>query len=135
MSKRIGHKFSEETKRKIGLANKGENNAFWKGDKVSINVLHGWIRKWKPEPKFCQMCGKVGVKLALSNVDHKYRRCLDDYTYLCYFCHAQYDKEKGFRFCNYSDKFRKKMSMVSFERERKKKELKLKDLKSVKELV
>jgi len=43
---------SEETKRKIGLANNKEKNGLWKGNSVGLSALHNWIRRNKPKPEF-----------------------------------------------------------------------------------
>ena len=72
----------------------GTNNKLWKGETVGYLALHEWVNKWKKKPKGCEFCGK-NVRLDAANIDHKYRRCLDDYIYLCRKCHSQYDKRKG----------------------------------------
>jgi len=85
--------FSETTKKKIGLANKGSNSGNWKRDKVGYKAIHMWVNKWKPKPPVCQKCGRADASLEAANIDHKYRRILDDYIYVCRKCHRQMDKE------------------------------------------
>ena len=96
-----GRKFTEETKKKISEALKGNNNSpkgedngNWKGDKAGIDAIHGWIKRRKPKPESCELCGE-NKKLELSNKDHKYSRNLGDYQYVCKLCHRRYDIKKG----------------------------------------
>ena len=75
--------------------NKGKNNGMWKGDNVGYRALHEYIRKYKPEPERCKICGKKTDKLELSNKDHRYTRNIEDYWYLCRKCHLRYDDERS----------------------------------------
>lgn len=106
-----GWKHSEESKRKIGLANKislkglhpktefkkgmeDEKNLNWKGDFAGYVAIHNWVRKHKGRPNRCEHCGKIELntkKIHWANIDHKYRRVLDDYIRLCASCHEKYD--------------------------------------------
>jgi len=86
----LGKKHSEEAKRKISLANSNERNSAWKGDEAKYNALHEWVRKHKPKPKLCEDCKKV-PPLHLSNNDHKYKRDIDDFEWLCRKCHTKKD--------------------------------------------
>jgi len=55
-------------------------------------------KHWKGKAKFCENCGKIGEKVGdrwnidWANIDHKYRRVLEDYIGLCKKCHRKYDK-------------------------------------------
>jgi hypothetical protein len=75
----------------------GKNNVIWKGDNVGYGSLHFWIRRYKGRPKKCSNCGIIGKKIGRrwsidwANIDHKYRRNLDDYIALCQKCHKVYD--------------------------------------------
>ena len=80
-------------KRKI----EGEKSGRWKGEEAGYVAIHTHIRKNKIKPKNCEICGENKI-LELSNKDHKYRRNIEDYQYLCKKCHAQYDLKKGFRY-------------------------------------
>ena len=74
----------------------GELNNKWKGDEVSYSGIHHWVAKWKGKPSVCEMCGTKNLKkhnYHWANVDHKYRRVLDDYIRLCVQCHSNYDRE------------------------------------------
>ncbi len=114
----LGKKRSEETKRKIlasgttfkkgqpswnkgkhFLAIKGENNHKWKEeDAVGYGSLHEWVSRWKGKPKLCESCGSVAAKkYEWANVDHEYRRVLDDYIRMCTSCHRLYDKDRGIK--------------------------------------
>ena len=95
----LGKKMSDEHKRKIGRA--GELSPSWKGDKVSYYAIHIWVVKEKGSPDYCIKCNKKGEKtgrrwnMEWANIDHKYRRDLNDYIGLCSKCHKKYDLKKG----------------------------------------
>lgn len=114
----LGIKHSEERKRKSSLSHKGQHSSpatefkkgmivkigkethNWKGDEVGYNGIHKWIRKWKGQSITCEKCGKTnlyGKHIHWANVDHKYRRVLDDYIRMCTSCHQLYDFKMGFR--------------------------------------
>ena len=93
-----GKIFSEEHKRKISESKKEEENPAWKGnwEDLGCGQKHIRMKKLKLKPDKCEICGESG-KLELSNVDHKYKRCIEDYRWLCRSCHLKYDIKKGFR--------------------------------------
>lgn len=86
---KMGHyrKHSEDTKKKMS-----ENSYAWKGDEAGYSSIHKWIRRWKGSAEHCDVCGIKGKRYEWSNVDHKYRRVLDDYIPMCASCHRNYDK-------------------------------------------
>ena len=91
---------SIETRLKIGWSKTGSRHPSWRGNKVNYSTLHFWVRKWKGTPDTCEKCGRSGLKgkqVVWANIDHKYRRVLDDYIRLCSTCHGKYDKELGLR--------------------------------------
>lgn len=70
----------------------GNKNWLWKGDKASYTALHSWVRRWKGKPTKCEVCGSEGIKkYQWANIDHKYRRVLEDYISMCPSCHKKYD--------------------------------------------
>ena len=72
----------------------GEDNAEWKGDKVKYRGLHHWVEQWKGKPINCETCGKLKTtprSIQWANIDHKYRRDLEDWLSLCIRCHWEYD--------------------------------------------
>ena len=75
----------------------GEKNINWKGDKVGYGGLHAWVRLHKIKPNKCTKCGKIGnsYQIHWSNIDHKYKRNLNDYVALCVPCHKKYDLKNG----------------------------------------
>ena len=102
----LGHKCTPEHKQKISQAmkgkipknlkflhqfHKGSNHKNWKGNKVKHAALHTWVNRWKTKPKICSDCG-LEKRLTWANIDHKYRRNLNDYIPLCYKCHQSFDK-------------------------------------------
>ena len=66
----------------------------WKGDNVGYKGLHKWVKKCKGKPKICEHCGIdcEEKRLEWANIDHKYKRNLDDFISLCCKCHRCYDK-------------------------------------------
>jgi hypothetical protein len=94
---------SSETKEKISkvLAGRhlsptteiqaGEKSPFWKGDAVGRGQVHRWVKSQIGKGNRCDLCGGENRKLDLSNKDHKYRRRVEDYWWLCRPCHKRYD--------------------------------------------
>ena len=80
----------------------GEKHPNWKGDSVGYVGIHIWVRKQKGKPKTCSHCGITNKKRKISwaNIDHKYRRNLEDYTSLCYSCHRIYDYKNNLKIDN-----------------------------------
>lgn len=102
-----GKHHSEETKRKLSEARigkiRGKNSSSWKGDlakeKSKCRRIHDIVRRLKPQPEGCEVCGKKTSRLDLSfNNFHKdsnpiyYTKNPNDYTYRCVKCHSKYDK-------------------------------------------
>jgi hypothetical protein len=91
-SPRKGATQSEETKKKLSDINKWDKHPQWKGDNASIRTIHTWVVKWKGKADHCEKCGTKDAKAYdWSNVDHKYRRVLDDFISMCRSCHKKYD--------------------------------------------
>jgi len=69
----------------------------WKGEKAKPRAKHRWVVKHKGHPSSykCAHCDNQAHDWA--NVNHKYRRKLDDYIPLCRSCHQKYDFKMGFR--------------------------------------
>jgi len=89
----IKHKVDKNwniTKKKIGIANSGERNGMWKGNKVRYNALHNWINNHKPKPKFCERCG-IKSPFDVANISGKYKRDVNDFEWLCRSCHMKID--------------------------------------------
>lgn len=84
-------KHTEESKRKIGIGNKGEKNGQWKGDSVGYAAIHDYIKYYKPKPEACESCGRNVSLLDLANISQEYRRDLDDWEYICRSCHMNKD--------------------------------------------
>ena len=89
----LGKKLSEATKEKLKKANTGEKSGKWKGDNVGYEGVHAWIRKHKGKASLykCIDCGEQAKDW--SNVDHSYKRNLEDYQPRCIGCHRKYDKK------------------------------------------
>lgn len=78
---------------------KGEKSYWWQGDRVNYRELHRWVQRWLGKADHCEQCGKTGgdKRYHWANIDHKYRRVLEDYIQLCPKCHYNYDVEHGLR--------------------------------------
>jgi len=55
--------------------------------------MHVWVRRRKGKASLykCIDCGEQAIHW--SNVDHSYKRKLEDYQPRCMKCHRKYDKE------------------------------------------
>ncbi len=69
----------------------GEKHPLWKGDEVGYMGVHAWVRRRLKKPKKCSQCGLKKSRIELSNKDHKYKRNLIDWVWLCPKCHSAYD--------------------------------------------
>lgn len=85
---------------RLGELNKGRRGQVpwnWKGENAEKPAIHIWVKSKKGKPMFCIDCGKVGKEIKgnwnihWSNIDHKYRRVLEDYVGRCAMCHCLYD--------------------------------------------
>ncbi len=94
---RLGKKDSIEINKK--KASRGEKNGMWKGAKASYAAIHIWIVKWKGKPNICVDCNITSSqkRIEWSNIDHKYKRILDNYVGRCISCHRKYDIKRGYR--------------------------------------
>ena len=93
---KIGKVSSKETKKRISRAMKdkrvGANSHKWKGDFAGYAAMHYWIKRIKGKPKKCEKCGSTEKKkYEWANVDHKYRRKIEDYFRACTSCHRKFD--------------------------------------------
>lgn len=70
--------------------NVGKNAYQWK-ENVGYQTNHNWIRKWKGKANHCEHCGKVKSRYEWANIDHKYKRNLEEYISLCSSCHKKHD--------------------------------------------
>jgi len=67
----------------------GKKHPKWKGEDAGYAPIHSWVKAHKGKPQICIDCGKPAKHW--SNIDHKYRRNLDDYVERCVRCHRNYD--------------------------------------------
>lgn len=75
-----------------GISINGDKSPHWRGDFVSYEGLHIWVKKNKPKPELCEMCNKRKPK-HISNISGEYKRDVNDYQWLCVPCHSNYDKQ------------------------------------------
>ena len=72
---------------------KGQIPHNFKGENVGYFSLHNWVKRHKGKPVECKTCG-ITIKekrMTWANIDHQYKRNLDDFISLCYSCHKKYD--------------------------------------------
>lgn len=70
----------------------GDKNKSWKGDLATYSAIHYWVSGNKGKPKKCEHCGTTKAKkFEWANIDHEYKRDLNDYIRLCTPCHRKYD--------------------------------------------
>lgn len=94
--------FTPEHIKKLSISHLGiqanENNGMWKGDDASYVAIHMWVRRHKGVPSKCEHCAKKSNQprvIQWANIDHKYKRDLDEWISLCVSCHKKYDIENG----------------------------------------
>jgi len=63
----------------------------WKGDEASYSALHKWIATQKEKAGACSHCGERR-RTHWANIDHRYRRELEDWIELCSPCHWKHDQ-------------------------------------------
>ena len=69
-----------------------ENHHQWKGEKASYGAKHSWIYRNRGKPNICEVCGDKTKKFYdWANIDHKYKRNLNDYIRMCRSCHRKHD--------------------------------------------
>lgn len=74
----------------------GPDHHMWQAEKVSYSAIHAWVTRHKGSPQKCEHCQTTEPrKYEWANIDHKYKRDLDDYIRLCTSCHRQYDIENN----------------------------------------
>ena len=86
-------KASQSAAKKMHEANRGKRSHRWKGEDAGYGPKHWWVSHNRGKPKKCEHCGISDPKLKYewANMDHKYRRKLEDYIRLCVRCHRKYD--------------------------------------------
>ncbi len=65
---------------------RGKYNPAWKGDDISYNGLHKWMRDNFLKPKVCEICN-VKSQLDIANVTGIYNREYRNWNWLCRKCH------------------------------------------------
>lgn len=85
-----GRQLSDDWKKRIGEANKGELHGLWKGDDVGYKALHDWVYREKGSPKKCQWCGST-ENMEWANKSRDYKRDANDWLELCKKCHWRWD--------------------------------------------
>ena len=92
---RDGYIVSPESRKKAGLKILGCKNPSWKGGlnaRIDKPGIHLWViqEKGKAKNYICEFC-KKNKALDWSNINHKYKKNLEDYKALCRSCHQKWD--------------------------------------------
>ena len=83
-------------KTEIKKGDKEEKSIAWKGDNISKKGVHKWVQRWKGKADHCEVCGRNEKRMYhWSNIDHSYKRILEDYISMCVPCHKKYDYENN----------------------------------------
>lgn len=83
---------TEEHKKHIGEAQKGELHHNWKGNEVGYKGLHDWINRNFGKPAICWYCKTISAKkFEWANISKKYKRDKSDWIRLCASCHDYFD--------------------------------------------
>lgn len=75
----------------------GEKNPNWKDDNVGYFKLHTYLRKYNPQPQYCQVCNQRTNNIELANLSGQYIRDINHFAYLCCSCHKTLDQAKRFQ--------------------------------------
>ena len=83
-----------------------ERNGNWKGELIDrqkeLGGIHSWIYRRKIKPLNCECCGKE-KRLDLANISQEYKRDINDYEWLCRYCHMKKDGRLE-KFNNFNEK-------------------------------
>lgn len=87
-----GNSFGKSNAGKIREKLAGENNCNWKGENANYRCKHSWVERHKGKAKKCSICkNETAKRYEWANIDHQYKRNLDDYIEMCSSCHKRYD--------------------------------------------
>jgi len=115
ITEEIRKKLSESAKKRdraTRIKSVGINNYQWKETGAGMSSIHHWVRRWKGKPNKCDNCGTENAKkYEWCNIDHKYRRVLEDYIRMCTKCHRKYDIENNI-YNNWNKRKRKKGKFI-----------------------
>lgn len=95
----VKKQISETNKRKgiepiVKFSGSGFKNPTWRGEKAGYFSIHRWVQRNKKKPTVCALCGDpIDGVFHWANVDHQYKRNLDDFIGVHVKCHRQYDKD------------------------------------------
>ena len=82
-ARRLGLKY-------IGKINQGTRNGNW-NENVGYGGIHKWVRRNRPAPDHCEICGVKRKRLDCANISGEYKRDLEDWIYLRRRCHMKTD--------------------------------------------
>lgn len=91
-------KHTSELQKETARKRRGKLHHNWKGEEASKGSKHNWVerRKGKAKEHLCIFCKKQAKEWC--NIDHKYKRKLEDYSPVCRLCHEKFHKSNGLRY-------------------------------------
>src|SRR3990167_6184320 len=82
-------------KGKINPNMRDERHPAWKGDEVTIDALHLWMRRRLPKANYCvRDPNHKATIFHWANISHEYKRDVKYFMQLCPTCHSAYDRGK-----------------------------------------
>mgnify|MGYP001574710443 CR=1 FL=1 len=72
----------------------GKNNPMWKGKDAGKGAVHDYFRTRIKKPDLCPRCRKAKPYDLANLTEHKYKRQINDFMWLCRRCHMQLDNRK-----------------------------------------
>lgn len=93
-----GRSLSSEHRKNISTAKDGEKNPAWRGDNVGYRAIHKWVQRKLGKPNECVSCGKIatGHQMHWANISDEYKRDVTDWLRMCTTCHFALDAVKRF---------------------------------------
>lgn len=83
-----GKRFSKETRLKMSIAQRGENNANWKTGELKYSTVHKWIVRTCGRADHC-VNGHKAKKYDWANKTGEYKRDINDWHQLCRSCNMK----------------------------------------------
>lgn len=85
----FGKWFSINGKRRYG-----SDNPAWKGDKSCYTTKHQWISRHYGKAIMCwhPNCNNQSKSYEWANINHRYKKNINEWLMLCQSCHSKFDK-------------------------------------------
>jgi len=96
------YRMKPENKEKHNKQSQERNHKIRKENRLFYNFyinLHHWLRKYKPQLNYCEICLKIKKfkELDCANITGIYNKNFNNYKWMCKSCHQIYDKKYGLK--------------------------------------